>query len=154
MMNKMWIVAALATMVAGGSAAVQARSTPSYGGSAALDSESGCFTNGLGQGSGRVQQTCTGTRRFCVALPVASSGGKSVKVFGFAPSVTANVTCRAEATNSNGVVVSSSPVVAFDNFGTFDQMTLNGASVPSFGGLFVCCNMAQSTQLGVIDYNE
>lgn len=115
----------------------QARSISAFSGQAQQPDSYNCF----GNSGGAVYNSCSTTRRHCTALVVDSSGGKTVTARVYAPSSSSTVSCFAAAVNQSGYQTSGSPAVGPTTFGTDVSLTLSGASTPSAGYLYACCDV-------------
>lgn len=106
-----------------------------------------CFRNA----NGAVTNICTATNQFCVALPVASAT-HTVQLNVTAPDISHNVSCFAQAVNSSAGGVGFSGSRSPSVFGSPQILTLPTLNVPPGGGLYACCDMAQSSWLNAINF--
>ena len=106
-----------------------------------------CFRNA----DGAVTNVCDATKQFCVALPVTSAT-HSVQINVTAPDISHNISCFAQAVNSDARAVGISEARSPSVFGRPQVLTLSTLNVPPGGGLFACCNMAKSSWLDTINY--
>lgn len=138
---------AVAIAAAGGSVAL-ARTNPGLAGQPYLPSDYQCFNNG----AGAVQNSCANTvKTYCMALPVETSS-HNVQVSALSPNVTHAIGCEATATDRNSQVTWHSGLRGTPAFNAFSVIDLGTVSVPSFGALFVCCNMPDTTLLLTVSW--
>lgn len=116
------------------------------GGRAQNHANEGCFTNS----NGRVTNTCSTSRQWCVAVPQFSSGNKSARVDVFRPNGT-NIGCFGVSTNSAGGVVSQTPTLQPAVVGADQFITLGTVNVPAFGAGFICCDLALNARINSVN---
>lgn len=126
----------------------EARSVSAFLGQAQNSSNIGCFTNS----NGKITNTSCGTTQFCVALPV-DSALHTIEVTVRAPDVSHNIGCFAQAVDRNGVSAGGTGPDQFPStFGSDQVLSLGTVSVPSAGGLYACCDMAQTSKWDSVNW--
>jgi hypothetical protein len=136
-------VSALTTMAAtgllfGGSTTSHA-AVNAMAGIAQNPAQSTCFTNS----NGRITNTCAGTRRFCAATNVTSTGNKTVQVTALRPNGGV-FQCHSVSTTKEGNVQSSTGNVVLNVVGVHTQFTVGTVNVPASGAAYTCCDLSQN----------
>jgi hypothetical protein len=140
------MVAGLGTVMASNS---DARSFSGFLGQPQNPADYPCFVNS----GGAVFNNCGTTRRFCVALPVDSSG-HSVEVTVRAPDINHNISCFAQTVNRDATGFNFSGARSPGVFGSAQVVSLGSVSVPSAGAMYTCCDIAPSASLDSINYSN
>ena len=151
-MKKLQYYGIATSMVAGaiiGAASISdARSVSAFLGQPQVPGDYTCFSNF----NGSVRNNCSTTRRFCVALPV-DSASHDVTVNVLAPDSSHNISCFATAVTRETFNAGSTPAKSVTTgFGSFQILALGLVSVPSFGALFACCDIAPTASAQTISY--
>jgi hypothetical protein len=124
-----------------------ARSLTAFLGQPQSPADYPCFTNN----GGTVTNNCSTTKQFCVVLPVDGSD-HIMQITVLAPDISHNISCFGQANfrdNTNaGFTGLRSPGV----FGSTQVLIFPQLSVPTFGSLFACCNLAPTAKLNSIGY--
>ena len=116
-------------------------------GAAQNPADSSCFTNS----NGRVTNNCNTTRQWCVGSYISSSGTKTVKVNGRRPNG-GTLTCHSKSVNASGSVQSSTGNEALSVVDSDSTFTVGNVSVPSFGSLYVCCDLSTGARINTINF--
>jgi hypothetical protein len=126
----------------------EARSVSAFAGQAQNPALSTCFTNSWGT----VTNACSGPEEYCVPL-WSDSAGHTVEITMYAPDDSHNLSCEAFTTTPQGALSSWTTEEGSPTVGEDVQVTLSPSlSVPSEGGLFVCCAMAAGARIDTINY--
>jgi hypothetical protein len=135
-------------IIGAGIGIANAMSIPAFLGQPQNPADYSCFQNSFGT----VVNTCSTTRRFCVSLPVDSSG-RFVQANVLAPDVTRNVSCFAQAVTRDLFDAGRTPrPVSPSVFGVSQVLNLGAFSVPFAGALFACCDIAPGAALQTLAY--
>jgi hypothetical protein len=102
---------------------------------------------------GSLTNTCPVLKGVVFPLFVDNGGAKTVRVTGFSNSGPATVKCWAEGRYKSSAFHSTSPTVSLPSFGSYVDMALTGASVPSGGQLTVTCTLDPGTTISVVNWN-
>lgn len=84
------------------------------------------------------------TKQFCAALPV-DSAGHTVVVSVRAPDLNHEISCAAGTVDANGNTTGGGNWYQPSQTGVNISVTLDSLSVPTGGGLNVCCNMSPTS---------
>lgn len=144
-----WLLATTLVTLGMGGSAVYARTFPAFLGQPQNPTQYTSFVNG----GGAVTNVGPGTRQFCLALPVDSSGSKTVSITAIGANTSQNVSCFSQAVNASGFGTGFSGLRSLSVFGSFQTITLPSVSVVSSGALFACCHMDQGATIGIVNYN-
>lgn len=123
-----------------------AHSLSAFAGTPSSPSEAACWVHS----NGAVTNTCSTTKRWCVALSVNNPGSFTVYVNAYGPSSSGNVGCFARSVNGDATHNSSSPQVYLSTFGSAQSLILPGAYVPSYGALFACCDIGPAGRMNTV----
>lgn len=102
-----------------------------------------CFTRNTATGAGAgVRNQCTSAQNWFIPFHIGSSGSKSVSVLAARPSSAVNVCCGATSIDGNGNLYQNlSTTRCLPSSSLIARITVGSISVPSFGTLFVTCNV-------------
>ena len=146
-----WLLATALTPIAVGGSVAYARSMCASLGQPQNPSDYSSFSNT----DGTIKNTSAVTKRYCVTLPVDSSGTKTVDVMAKGTDTNHNVGCFAKGLHATGYVWSSSTQKFLVSFNISQYIEVQ-TSVPSSGALLVCCDIGPGSQAEIaqVNYNE
>jgi hypothetical protein len=148
-------LAAITVLLAAGAVALPAdaaRAVSAFAGGRSFDPASmGCFVEAWGG----IKNICAGTKSYEVSLPVDSPGLKTVFAYVQASSADSNVKCRAIAVGTNGTFASGTGFKELAWFGAgFQKLTLTGANVPSWGSLYLYCEVEPGGKISHVVFDQ
>lgn len=99
--------------------------------------------------------TCSTTKGIFFPAVIDSSGYKSVTVTAKSNDASKNVCCHALGVSNSSASVWGSGWACLPSFGTPQNLvpTSPQAYVPSFGSMYVYCDMGAGAQIGTLEYN-
>ena len=124
-------------------------SVPAFLGQAQQASDYGCFPNSGGAVTQSQSPSCSGTRQFCVALPIDPIGGtgSTVQIAVNAPDVNHNLSCFAHSWTQIGTLVSASQRLSPQSFSSPQILTFTPLNIAPAGVLYACCDMEPTTTM-------
>lgn len=125
----------------------EARSLPAFLGQPQNPGDYTCFTNA----AGTVRNSCTTTRRFCVALPV-DGASHQVAITVTASDINHNIGCFVSATTREGFNAAFTSTLSPSTFGSAAVLTFPTVNVPNAGGLWSCCDIAPTAIVDSFNY--
>lgn len=112
-------------------------SAPACTGYAPVNADRGCFAAGFCA----MRNDCATVKRWEVSDNITSGGNHTAIVTGFRPNG-GSFSCQACATTKEGFSAGCTAFVALNVVNIDTQFTVGTVNVPSFGGLFVSCDMS------------
>jgi hypothetical protein len=110
--------------------------------------EDTCFSNSYG----KITNICSGTRRFCVAPEINSSGWWTVKVTALRPNG-GTLSCRAVGVDHYGSPYNGTSHVSLNVVDIDTQFTVGSVYVPSYGAAFVCCDLSTNARIDTVNFS-
>jgi hypothetical protein len=150
--NRWWLLIAAAAIGPSGSVA-EARSVSAFLGHPENPNDYSCFTNA----NGRISNVCYSSnqpKRYCVALPVDSSGEYIVQVTASAPDAEHGLSCFSRAMDRHAMSSWGSTNRPLTSFGSPQVIQMTYNKVPSFGVLYACCDMLPGSSISTINWEK
>ena len=142
-----WGMVMIVALTAGIAGSSKAESVSAFLGQPQAPGDYSCFTNSMGT----VTNVCSTTRRFCTAL-TANHNTNTISVTVYAPNSSHNIGCFAQAVYSSGSGAGWTGMQYPGTMGSHQTVTLGSLFVPSYGGLYVCCDIAPTAKLDSISW--
>lgn len=129
-------------------AAALARSVSAFAGLPQYPTDANWWTNAWGA----IINTSSVYKRWCIPLPVDSTGYKNVTITAYGPSISSNVSCFSTSLTPQLDWQWTAGPVPLPGFGTPQNIGLSGSYVPPGGVLYACCDVGPGARLDAVNW--